>query len=70
MKNKTEVAWTPYRNLVTKILKDTRYNFLDEKFKEERTKIEKSVISSMKFETINGKTTEKSPLNKKKRKAN
>lgn len=70
MKNKKEEACILYGNLVTKILEEIGYNFGDEKFNEEPTKIRKYVLPSMKYEIVNEGVTEKYLSNEKKRIAN
>lgn len=61
MEHKKEWIYLPYGNLITKIQEDTWYNFGDEEFKEKTTKIGKSILSSMKFDMVNGKITKKPP---------
>lgn len=50
-----------YGNLIIKIMEHTGFNFVDEDYKEETTKIGKSVLPTMTFEIINRKVTEKPP---------
>lgn len=70
MESKKEGVCLTYGNLLTKILEDTEYNFKDEKYKEETTKIGNSVIPSIQFEIINGKVTENPSSGEKKIKIN
>lgn len=65
--NRKEVVCLPYGNLITKIMEDTRYNFGDEEFKEEKTKIGKSIPPSMKFKMVNVKITKNLSSNVKKK---
>lgn len=62
------MSMLPFGNLIMKILEDTGYNFGDEEFKEETTKIRKPILSSIKAEIVNGKITKKPSSNEKKRK--
>ena len=68
MGNKKGGVCFQYGKWVTKVMEHTIFNFGEEYYKEDVTKIRKSILTTMRFEIINGKVTENLSLNKKKRK--
>lgn len=68
MESETERVCQPYGNVITKILKCTKFNCEDEEYKEHIRKIGKLVLATMRFEIINGKAIEKPTSNENKRK--
>lgn len=57
----------PYANLITKILEYTRFNFEEDEFAEDVTKIGETVLATMRYEIIDGNLIE-NPSNEKKSK--
>lgn len=53
--------------MITRILEHAEFNFREEDYIEDATKIGKSILTTMKYEVINGKLI-KNPSNEKKRK--
>lgn len=54
---KKEEVCLPYGNMITKILEHTRFNFGEESYIQDVTKIGKLVLAGMKYEIINEKKT-------------
>lgn len=49
----------PYGNLIKKILEHTGFNFGNEEFVEDVTKIKEAVLATIRYEIIHGKVTKK-----------
>lgn len=60
---KKEGVCLPYGNLITKIPEHVVFNYGEEEYVEDATKIGKAVLTTMRYEIIDGKVTEK-PLKK------
>lgn len=53
--SKKEGSCLPYGNLITKIMEHTGFNFWEEYYIKDATKIGKLVLATMEYEIIDGK---------------
>lgn len=65
MGSKKKGVCLPYANLITKTLEHTRFNFEEDEFAEDVTKIGETVLATMRYEIIDGNLIENTSNEKK-----